>query len=346
MDTTKLTLIVTASALMHGCAMLDTQPSSSNREFSRSGSFRYGNGLPLPEVQAAMAAAAEPEQTTYTHEPATTGWTPEPEPQPEPVTKPKAKRKAKHGSSPLQAIEYANQSARQSPDEASYTNAIMNYGYTSGALYQIHTAPLRLTDIQLEPGEEIIGKPAAGDTVRWVLGVNKSVQDGLPQQHVLIKPVASGLATTLVINTNRRTYLLELTSHKETYMAAVSWQYPQRVQRASLDRLRAQALRQPAPPSVDLDNLNFAYRVEARQGNPHWTPTRVFDDGRRVFIRFPSGFQQGEAPALFVTARNGQSQMVNYRVKNGHYIVDRLFSTAELRVGSDAADVVRIARVG
>ena len=38
-----------------------------------------------------------------------------------------------------------------------------------------YTAPLRLTDIQLEPGEEIIGKPAAGDTVRWVLGVNKSV---------------------------------------------------------------------------------------------------------------------------------------------------------------------------
>lgn len=344
MDTTKLTLIVTASALMHGCAMLDTQPSPDNGGFSRSGSFRYGNGLPLPEVQAAMAVAAEPEQAIDTYEPATTGWIPEPPP--EPVTKPKAKRKAKHTSSPLQAIEDANQSARQSPDEASYTNAIMNYGYTSGALYQIHTAPLRLTDIQLEPGEEIIGKPAAGDTVRWVLGVNKSVQDGLPQQHVLIKPVASGLATTLVINTNRRTYLLELTSHKETYMAAVSWQYPQRVQRASLDRLRAQALRQPAPPTVDLDNLNFAYRVEARQGNPHWTPTRVFDDGRRVFIRFPDGFQQGEAPALFVAARDGQSQMVNYRVRNGHYIVDRLFSTAELRVGSDAADVVRISRQG
>lgn len=343
MDTTKLTLIVTASALMHGCAMLDTQPTSSNGDFSRSGSFRYGNGLPLPEVQAAMAAA-EPEQVTYTDEPATTGWTPEPPT--EPVTNLKAKRKAKHASSPLQAIEYANQSARQSPDEASYTNAIMNYGYTSGALYQIHTAPLRLTDIQLEPGEEIIGKPAAGDTVRWVLGVNKSVQDGLPQQHVLIKPVASGLATTLVINTNRRTYLLELTSHKETYMAAVSWQYPQRVQRASLDRLRSQALRQPAPPSVDLDNLNFAYRVEARQGNPHWKPTRVFDDGRRTFIRFPAGFQQGEAPALFVAARDGQSQMVNYRVRNEHYIVDRLFSTAELRVGSDAADVVRISRQG
>lgn len=344
MDTTKLTLIVTASALMHGCAMLDTQPSSGNGTYSRSESFRYGNGLPLPEVQAALVAAAEPDQPVFTPEPNVVEWTPEPPP--EPVTKSRAKRKAKHGSSPLQAIEYANQSARQSPDEASYTNAIMNYGYTSGALYQIHTAPLRLTDIQLEPGEEIIGKPAAGDTVRWVLGVNKSVQDGLPQQHVLIKPVASGLATTLVINTNRRTYLLELTSHKETYMAAVSWQYPQRVQRASLDRLRAQALRQPAPPSIDLDNLNFAYRVEARQGNPHWTPTRVFDDGRRVFIRFPSGFQQGEAPALFVTTRDGQSQMVNYRVRNGHYIVDRLFSTAELRVGSDAADVVRIARVG
>lgn len=340
MDTTKLTLIVTASALMQGCAALDTQPPQQNRPFERSASFRYGDGIPSPDVQAAMVAAAEPEQPVSAPEPVAVGW------MPEPATYAKVKHKPKHGSSPLQTIDYANQSARQSPDEASYTNAIMSYGYTSGALFQIHTAPLRLTDIQLEPGEEIIGKPAAGDTVRWVLGVNKSVQDGQPQQHILIKPVASGLATTLVINTNRRTYLLELTSHKETYMAAVSWHYPQRIQRASLDRLRAQALRQPPTPSIDLDNLNFAYRVEARQGNPRWTPTRVFDDGRRVFIRFPAGFQQGEAPALFVTARDGQAQMVNYRVRNGHYIVDRLFSAAELRVGGDAADVVRISRLG
>ena len=340
MDTTKLTLIVTAAAMMQGCSALDTQPPKQNRPFERSTSFRYSDNLPLPDVQSAMVASPEPEQPVSAPEPVAVGWTPES------VSSPMVRHKPKYDRNPIKTIESANQNARQSPDEASYNNAIMNYDYSSGALYQIHAAPLRLTDIQLEPGEEIIGKPAAGDTVRWVLGVNKSVQDGLPQQHVLIKPIASGLATTLIINTNRRTYLLELTSHKETYMAAVSWRYPQRVQRPSLDKLKAQALRRPAAPSIDLDNLNFAYRVEPRQGNPRWTPTRVFDDGRRVFIRFPAGFQQGEAPALFVTARDGQTQMVNYRIRNGHYIVDRLFSTAELRVGSNAADVVRISRLG
>jgi type IV secretion system protein VirB9 len=337
MDTTKLTLIITSSALMQGCAALDTQPEHTPR-FERSASFRYGNDTPLPELGTAREDTAEETQPVFTTPPANVGWAPE-------VTqKPKSKHKSRHHQNPIDAIESANQSARQSPDEASYHNAIMNYDYNAGALYQIHAAPLRLTDIQLEPGEEIIGKPAAGDTVRWMLGVNKSVENGLPRQHVLVKPGASGLTTTLIINTNRRTYLLELTSHKETYMAAVSWHYPQTVQRVSLDRLRAQALRQPASPGIDLDNLNFAYQVEPQTGNPGWTPTRVFDDGRRVFIRFPSKFQQGEAPALFVTSREGQAQMVNYRVRNSYYIVDRLFASAELRGGRDAADVVRISR--
>jgi type IV secretion system protein VirB9 len=337
MDTTKLTLIVTATALMQGCAALDNLPQPTPT-FVRSPSFRYGNDVPLPDVQVAWVADTQADQPVWTHAPG--------EPTPEPAPTPKAKRKARHTSNPIAAIESANHNARQSPDEASYNNAIMNYGYSAGALYQIHTAPLRLTDIQLEPGEEIIGKPAAGDTVRWVLGVNKSVENGLPRQHVLVKPGASGLTTTLIINTNRRTYLLELTSHKETYMAAVSWQYPQTTQRPSLDRLRAQAVRQPAPPSVDLDNLNFAYQVDPQTANPGWTPTRVFDDGQRVFIRFPTTFQRGEAPALFVTTRDGQAQMVNYRVRNGYYIVDRLFASAELRGGSEAADVVRISRQG
>ncbi|HCX11204.1 MAG TPA: P-type conjugative transfer protein TrbG, partial [Hyphomonas sp.] len=48
-------------------------------------------------------------------------------------------------------------------------NAIQVYPYTVGALYQVYCAPEQVTDIVLQPGEELVSV-SAGDTVRWVLG--------------------------------------------------------------------------------------------------------------------------------------------------------------------------------
>jgi type IV secretion system protein VirB9 len=45
-----------------------------------------------------------------------------------------------------------------------------------------------------------------------------------------------------------------------------------------------------------------------------------------------SGMRAGEAPALFVKDDEGVN-LVNYRVKDNYYIVDRLFNQAELRCG-------------
>jgi type IV secretion system protein VirB9 len=45
--------------------------------------------------------------------------------------------------------------------------------------------------------------------------------------HILVKPTRPDLVTNLVINTDRRTYHLELRSAEKTYMASVSWAYPQ-----------------------------------------------------------------------------------------------------------------------
>jgi type IV secretion system protein VirB9 len=50
-----------------------------------------------------------------------------------------------------------------------------------------------------------------------------------------------------------------------------------------------------------------------------------------------------EAPALFVL-RNKETQLVNYRVKNDFYVVDRLIDSAELRVGQQDQEIVRISR--
>jgi len=71
---------------------------------------------------------------------------------------------------------------------------------------------------------------------------------------------------------------------------------------------------------------------------------RAFDDGAKVYIEFPARIDQGEAPPLFVVGPDGDSQLVNYRVRRNYYIVDRLFAAAELRLGSDPQQVVRISR--
>jgi type IV secretion system protein VirB9 len=45
-----------------------------------------------------------------------------------------------------------------------------------------------------------------------------------------------------------------------------------------------------------------------------------------------------EAPALFVISSMGDTQLVNYRVKNDTYVVDRLFDSAELRLDQKDGD--------
>jgi P-type conjugative transfer protein TrbG len=68
-----------------------------------------------------------------------------------------------------------------------------------------------VSDIALQPGETLVSV-SAGDTVRWVVGDTSSGSGDDTRTHILVKPVASGLTTNLMIATDRRTYHLELTS--------------------------------------------------------------------------------------------------------------------------------------
>jgi type IV secretion system protein VirB9 len=52
----------------------------------------------------------------------------------------------------------------------------------------------------------------------------------------------------------------------------------------------------------------------------------------------------GEAPPLFVIGSSGKAELVNYRQRGRYYVVDRLFSAAELRLGEKRQQVVRIVR--
>lgn len=248
-------------------------------------------------------------------------------------------------SDPRQRVGAANAAARVQPVRDGFINAIQQYPWTDGALYQVYTAPGQVTDIALQEGEQLVGPGpvAAGDTVRWIIGDTISGSGPAARVHILVKPTRPDLATNLVINTDRRTYHLELRATAATYMASVSWTYPHDALIALQGRNAAAAAVAPVATGIDVSALNFRYRIEGDRAP--WRPARAFDDGRQVFIEFPAGISQGEMPPLFVTGTAGDAELVNYRVQGRYLVVDRLFAAAELRLGDRRSEQrVRIVR--
>ncbi len=238
-------------------------------------------------------------------------------------------------------VSRANAEARIAPTREGYVNAIQVWPFTDGALYQVYAAVGRVTVVALQPGEELV-TVAAGDTVRWIVGDTSSGSGADLRVNVMVKPIRSGLKTNLVITTSRRTYLLELTATEKAWMASVSWEYPKDKMLALQRQAQAAGAAAPVDSGLSLEKIRFRYAVSG--SNPPWKPLRAFDDGEKVYIQFPPGIAHGELPPLFVIGAQGDGQLVNYRFRPPYYIVDRLFGAAELRLGGDNGDVVRIER--
>ncbi|QQO16738.1 P-type conjugative transfer protein TrbG [Bradyrhizobium diazoefficiens] len=243
----------------------------------------------------------------------------------------------KEDAEPVSRIETANSAARVEPRRRGYFNAAQIYAYSPGALYQIYAAPGQITDIALEEGEQLTGSGpiAAGDTVRWVVGDTESGSGDARRVHILVKPTRASIETNLVVNTDRRTYLIELRSRERPYMPSVAWYYPETVR----ERSRSVALKPVLP-----DPARRISRYAIEGDSPPWRPLAAYDDGRKVYVEFPQGIVQGEMPPLFVIGPDGKTELVNYRAYGNVLIVDRLFAAAELRLGGEHQQKVRIVR--
>ena len=70
----------------------------------------------------------------------------------------------------------------------------------------------------------------------------------------------------------------------------------------------------------------------------------AFGYGRKGYVEFLPGIGQGGMPPLFVIGQDGKPELVNYRAYRNVLIVDRLFAAAELRLGGEKQQKVRIVR--
>ena len=253
---------------------------------------------------------------------------------------------AQSGPPSARPVATATEAARVSARAAGWQGATQLFVYAPGGLYQVYAAVGQVTDIMLQEGETLSdsGAVAAGDTVRWVIGEAASGTGPSRRTHILVKPTDPGIRTNLVINTDRRTYHVELRSTPATYMASVGWSYPQDELIAVRSRIEAATVvaNTQVQTGIDPARLDFAYRLTG--ANPPWKPVQVFDDGAKTYLLFPQDIAQSELPPLFLIGEKNKAELVNYRVSGRYMVVDRLFPIAELRLGTKKQKIVRIER--
>lgn len=193
-------------------------------------------------------------------------------------------------------------------------------------------APLELCVIYLEAGEQVVENGVhLGDAVRWqiapAIGADNRTQ-------LVVKPVDVGLETSLVVITNHRTYHIKLRSRRHDYMPGIAFKYPGNLAGQWQDyykKTKQAESHQSTAEGVNLADLDFDYRI-SDCGKCYFKPTRVYNDGAQTIIEMPKSLSRGSAPALLVNGGQGD-ELVNYRVRNGKYIVDRLFMRAVLVSG-------------
>ena len=271
------------------------------------------------------------------------------EPTPPPSTKgirikkqSKKQAKVKTKMNDREIVEHRVKQSVQRPVNAMSVESKTIYSYVPDAIYMIHAALNHVVDIQLQPGENLPGRIVAGDTHRWEVGTVTDGTGGNTTTHVLIKPKQAGIETNFLIVTDRHSYRLYAQSNDDFFIPTVGWAYPEE-EMAKSAQIRKEQQRldgMVAAPAIIAANLNFKYKIKPG-GNYPWTPLRAFDDGSKTYIQMSPEMKSNEAPVLFIKD-DKKLNLVNYRIKGDYFIVDRIFSEAELRSGKK--DKVRIIR--
>lgn len=206
--------------------------------------------------------------------------------------------------------------------------------------------PLEVCAIRLQAGE-VVNDVHAGDTARWRITPATSGSGDGQTTLVIVKPTDAGLTTNLFIATNRRTYSIKLASTQKDWIPMLSFDYPDEVNaawQAYRDQHAQQVAATTLPTGQNLANLDFGFEI--RGDHPRWTPQRVYSDGVKTYIQFPSAsFAGSEAPALVSLARDGglfsspTKELVNYRVIGDRYVVDQVIDRAALITGVGRSQV-------
>ena len=214
------------------------------------------------------------------------------------------------------------------------------FPYSRDQIFRVLTAPLKLTTIELEPGEKLIADPAMGDSIQWEVDDDK-------MNHVFIKPHKADIVNTLHLTTNRREYDFTLIASPAGgfFYQTVRFQYPHapvartdaRDDGNGAGRGSANGERGGDSGAITVapDKLNWDYSVD---GSAEFKPEVVFDDGHSIWMRMPAKAQTWPVPMY----KDHGDRVVGNFIRRGDFLVfQRLADEIVLVSGKDEVTVMR-----
>ena len=228
---------------------------------------------------------------------------------------------------PAALVNPSSQRVNYTQDGAnSQNNSTVVFKYAPNQLYKIYCRVGYLTDLTLKKGEKI-SFVGGGDTSAWA--VEKTTVDGVP--HIYIKPVVETSTTNLIITTNKRSYQLILNT-SSWYNPMVTWNYGYEEESEFNFRNEQGSL------NGNFETLNFNYKISGESASK---PVAVFDDGEKTILKFNS--MPKKLPSVFMKNKGKKGiSMVNYKLSNNCYILDRVADEIELRVSEK--EIIKIKR--
>jgi type IV secretion system protein VirB9 len=218
-------------------------------------------------------------------------------------------------------------------EDAVGIGAKIEYPYTDGSLYEVYTQVGHASEIILHTDEKVTDI-IAGDTSRWLV---ETAQIG-GTVHVFVKPKATGISTNFILTTNQRAYHLKLLADPGTYNPMVCWRYPEDVYQAesaksSEEKAYEEIFTEKRKGETLVKVMNHGYELHGSdEAEKNLYPLQVFDDGVRTYIQIPKS-NKYDLPVLYhVNDKEKQKlTLVNYRIRYGYFIADRVFDHARLQ---------------
>ncbi|WP_149554533.1 TrbG/VirB9 family P-type conjugative transfer protein [Treponema pectinovorum] len=234
------------------------------------------------------------------------------------------------------AVIASTKQAQKTPEQ--YTGGTMFYDFDADFTYEIYCQPYRVTDLILEPGEQVIEMPFLSEEKVWEIGAGVSRNGNIDTQHFFLKPAYSGLISSFIIITDKRVYHFILKSFKDCYMTQVKFKYPNTMPFNIKSDAMNEKMNKLSKETTGVDPafLSFDYKMTYSVfKKPYWLPTRVYDDGKHTYIVMNETVLHMTSPVLF----NHKDERINYSVNKNLIVINELIEKVTMRVGREKVTI-------
>ena len=223
-----------------------------------------------------------------------------------------------------------------------HAQALQEYEYQPGRIYQVRTGLGITTQIELSPNEEVLDY-STGFSSGWDLVRRDNV--------FYLKPKNVDVDTNMVVRTATHAYIFELK------VVATDWLALEQAKQAGVQyriafrypadtKFSAEPAATPAADArIATERIyNFDYSVAARTRQAWLTPANVYDDGSFTYVRMPvdARLPTGNFPAVFARqTEHGEDFVVNTSVEGNTIVVHGTYPYLVIRHGRNVVGLRR-----